>query len=60
MRGVPLAPAAWVDVTEGAGCVASTADDMNRFLRSLANAAQGRGGLGLSPARRESLHRAMR
>jgi CubicO group peptidase (beta-lactamase class C family) len=48
-RGVPLAPAAWVDVTFGAGCVASTADDMTRFLRSLANAAAGRGGLGLSP-----------
>jgi CubicO group peptidase (beta-lactamase class C family) len=48
-RGVPLAPAAWVDVTFGAGCVASTADDMGRFLRSIANAAQGRGGLGLSP-----------
>ena len=47
-RGVPLAPAAWVDVTFGAGCVASTAGDMNRFLRTLANAAQGRGGLGLS------------
>ena len=46
-RGVPLAPAAWVDVTFGAGSVASTAEDMNRFLRSLANAAQGRGGLGL-------------
>ena len=50
VRGVPLAPTAWVDVTEGAGCVASTADDMNRFMRSLANAVQGRGGLGLSPA----------
>jgi hypothetical protein len=49
-RGVPLAPAAWVDVTFGAGSVASTADDMNRFLRSLADAVQGRGGLGLSPA----------
>jgi D-alanyl-D-alanine carboxypeptidase len=48
-RGVPLAPAAWVDVTEGAGCVASTAEDMTRFLRSLADAVQGRGGLGLSP-----------
>ena len=47
-RGVPLAPAAWVDVTDGAGCVASTSDDMIRFLRSLANAVQGRGGLGLS------------
>src|SRR4051812_26570996 len=47
-RGVPLAPAPWVDVTFGAGSVASTADDMNRFLRSLADAAQGRGGLGLS------------
>jgi CubicO group peptidase (beta-lactamase class C family) len=50
VRGVPLAPAAWVDVTFGAGCVASTAADMNRFLRTLANAAQGRGGLGLPPA----------
>jgi D-alanyl-D-alanine carboxypeptidase len=48
-RGVPLAPAAWVDVTFGAGCVASTATDMIRFMRALANAAQGRGGLGLSP-----------
>lgn len=47
-RGAPLAPAAWVDVTFGAGSIASTADDMNRFMRSLANAAQGRGGLGLS------------
>ena len=48
-RGTPLAPAAWVDVTFGAGSVASTADDMTRFMRSLANAVQGRGGLGLSP-----------
>src|SRR4051812_43040690 len=49
-RGVPLAPAAWVDVTFGAGSVASTSSDMIRFLRALADAAQGRGGLGLSPA----------
>jgi D-alanyl-D-alanine carboxypeptidase len=48
-RGVPLAPAAWVDVTFGAGSVASTASDMARFLSALADAAQGRGGLGLSP-----------
>ena len=48
--GVPIAPAAWVDVTFGAGNVASTADDMTRLLRSLANAVQGRGGMGLSPA----------
>jgi D-alanyl-D-alanine carboxypeptidase len=46
--GIPLAPAAWVDVTFGAGDVASTADDMMHLLRSIANAAQGRGGLGLS------------
>jgi CubicO group peptidase (beta-lactamase class C family) len=46
--GVPLAPAGWVDVTFGAGNVASTADDMNRLMRSLANAVQGRGGMGLS------------
>ena len=50
VRGVPLAPAAWVDVTFGAGCVASTADDMLRWMRSLAGAAQGRGGLGLGAA----------
>lgn len=48
--GVPIAPAAWVDVTFGAGNVASTADDMNRLLRSLADAARGRGGMGLPPA----------
>jgi CubicO group peptidase (beta-lactamase class C family) len=45
--GVPLAPASWVDVTFGAGNIASTADDMNRLLRSLADAVQGRGGMGL-------------
>ena len=49
VRGAPLEPAAWVDVTFGAGSVGSTAADMNRFLRSLANAVQGQGGLGLSP-----------
>jgi CubicO group peptidase (beta-lactamase class C family) len=48
-RGVPLAPAPWVDVTAGAGCVASTADDMLPLLLSLAAAVQGRGGLGLPP-----------
>ena len=48
-RGVPLAPAGWVDVTFGAGSVASTAEDMNRFIRALAELAQGRGGLGLTP-----------
>jgi CubicO group peptidase (beta-lactamase class C family) len=50
-RGVPLAPAPWVDATFGAGCVASSAEDMTRFLRALASAVQGRGGLGLSPDR---------
>ena len=48
-RGVPLAPAPWVDVTAGAGCVASTADDMLPFLRALARAVQGKGALGLTP-----------
>jgi hypothetical protein len=38
-------------VTFAAGSVASTADDMTHFLRTLASAAQGRGGLGLSPER---------
>lgn len=47
--GVPLAPAAWVDTTSAAGSIASTADDMVRFLRAIANAVQGRGGMGLSP-----------
>jgi len=49
-RGVPLAPAPWVDVTFGAGCVASTADDMLAFMQALASAVRGRGALGLSPA----------
>ena len=47
--GVRLAPAAWVDITMAQGNVASTADDMTRLMRSLANAVQGRGGMGLSP-----------
>jgi D-alanyl-D-alanine carboxypeptidase len=50
VRGEPLAPPGWVDVTFGAGSVASTAADMVRYLRSLAGAAQGRGGFGLGPA----------
>ena len=48
-RGVPLAPAPWVDVTFGAGSVASTADDMLSFLRALADEVQNRGALALSP-----------
>jgi CubicO group peptidase (beta-lactamase class C family) len=47
-RGVPLAPAPWVDVTAGAGCVGSTAADMLPFLRALADAAQGHAVLGLT------------
>src|SRR4029453_4356739 len=53
-RGTPLAPAAWVDVTFGAGSGASTAHDMTRFPRTLANSVQGRGGLGLSPQRAQA------
>lgn len=48
--GAPLARAPWVDATSGAMCAGSRAADMIRFLRSLSDAAQGRGGLGLSPA----------
>lgn len=48
--GVPLAPAAWVDVTDGAGSVASTAEDMVAWLRNLANAAKGRASAGLPSA----------
>lgn len=48
VRGAALRPAPWVDVTAGAGCVASTADDMLSFLRSLSGAAQGRRSLDLA------------
>ncbi|HVM22191.1 MAG TPA: serine hydrolase domain-containing protein [Sphingomicrobium sp.] len=48
-RGAALAPAAWIDETSGAGSVGSTAEDMILLLRSIADAAQGRGGLGLPP-----------
>ena len=54
-RGAPLAPAAWVDMVTAGASVASTADDMNRFMRTLAKAAQGRGGLGLSPQQGQAL-----
>lgn len=47
-RGVPLRPAPWVDVTFGAGSVASTADDMLLFLRALADAVRGKAALELS------------
>lgn len=57
VRGVPLAPAPWVDMTAGAGCVASTAADMLPFLRTLANAVTGKGGLGLTPQQAQLLTR---
>lgn len=61
VRGVPLAPAPWVDVTFGAGSVASTASEMLSFLQALAGAAQGKGMLGLSPAQaREFVTHAVR
>ena len=41
LRGAGLRPAPWVDVTAGAGCVASTADDMMTFLSALAGATHG-------------------
>ena len=50
VRGTPLASASWVDVTFGAGSVASTAEDMVLFMRALTAVAQVRGGMGLSPA----------
>lgn len=49
-RGVPLAPAAWVDVTFGAGNVASTAADMNKLTAALAGALRGGTMPGLSAA----------
>ncbi|MEO7276710.1 MAG: serine hydrolase domain-containing protein [Sphingomicrobium sp.] len=48
--GGALGEARWIDEAGAAGGVASTAEDMSRLLRSLADAAQGRGGLGLPPA----------
>lgn len=42
-RAGPLGPAAWVDMTAGSGCVASTAGDMALYARWLAEAGQGRG-----------------
>lgn len=54
-RGVPLAPASWVDVTFGAGNVASTSEDMIRFMRGLANAVQGRAAFGLSAQQAKAL-----
>ncbi len=49
VRGSALRPAPWLEISEGSGSVASTAADMTRYLRSLAGAAQGRVGFGLSP-----------
>lgn len=49
VRGTPLAPAGWVDVTFAAGSTASTARDMIALIRSLIASAQGRGGMGLGP-----------
>lgn len=49
-RAGPLGPAAWVDMTEGSGCVASTAGDMALYAHWLAEAGQGRGAPLLSDA----------
>jgi CubicO group peptidase (beta-lactamase class C family) len=49
VRGAALAPAAWISTATAAGSIASTAADMTLYLRSLASAAQGRGGMGLGP-----------
>ncbi|WP_293377131.1 serine hydrolase [Phenylobacterium sp.] len=49
-RAGPLGPGPWTDVTQGAGCVASTAQDMARYCRWLIAAGQGRGAPILSDA----------
>lgn len=49
VRGSPLAPTAWIDTTDAAGSIASTAADMLHYVQALASAAQGRGGMGLQP-----------
>lgn len=43
MRPGPVAPAAWGDVDNAAGCVAATSDDMAKFLRFLIALSQGKG-----------------
>ena len=55
VRGARLAPAAWVDMANAAGSIGSTAAEMNLYLRALAAAAQGRGGLGLGPEQGRAL-----
>ncbi|MBP6690312.1 MAG: beta-lactamase family protein [Hyphomonadaceae bacterium] len=49
-RPGPIAPAPWVNVESGAGCIAATSGDMAFFLRYLIELAQGRGGPVLSDA----------
>ena len=49
-RGGPLGPGPWTDVTQGAGCVASTAQDMALYCRWLIAAGQGKGAPILSDA----------
>jgi D-alanyl-D-alanine carboxypeptidase len=46
----PLGPGPWTDVTQGAGCVASTAHDMALYCRWLIAAGQGKGAPILSDA----------
>lgn len=55
VRGAPLKPAPWVNVTSAEMCAASTADDMMALLLALASAVQGKGGLGLSPQQARGL-----
>lgn len=49
-RAGPLGPGSWTDVTQGAGCVASTGRDMALYCRWLIAAGQGRGAPLLSDA----------
>ncbi|MCI3131382.1 serine hydrolase domain-containing protein [Phenylobacterium aquaticum] len=49
-RAGPLGPGPWTDMTEGSGCVASTAADMARYARYLISAGSGRGAPLLSDA----------
>jgi len=49
-RAGPLGPGAWTDVTQGAGCVASTARDMAIYCRYLVAAGRGKGAPVLSDA----------
>jgi CubicO group peptidase (beta-lactamase class C family) len=51
----PLVPAAWIEMNAGDCCIASTAEDLTRFARTLLNRGQGPSGPLISEASYERL-----